>query len=1064
MQNAKDVPNKFGGVSVEIEHLNDQLKFSHNGNPFTLAHLHSLVQQVSSKSSTNDDEAVTGKFGTGFIATHLLSPKITVEGIVELNNEYRDIDMLLDREGDSSEELIKKISFALDRLKETGNQEVFKPCNRVNQMKNEEALLTSFTYKLNTPEARKAATNGIKDIVETLPIALLTNGGKIKQVRVVDESGTVTYRRGNPIVKGSGIKSIEVLITGDNIEGKTPTQMLYAYDSVGEEITLVTEVAVDGHTKLVPIRTTTPMLYRDFPLIGSEKFHFPFIINGKDFNPTEDRNGIVLHAKEDNDAITNRLRIEEAFATAKKFTTSLMEIGIDNRYLLAKTRLPNEKWDNDFSKGWYKNLQEDYRHFLVDLPLVKVSEGGSEYNTLRNAHLPSYGGNNEVKLKFYDLVKPLVGSRKVPLRNDLIDWLDCTGPLEEIESWPVGMRFKLHDLLEELKECETLSALEQKLENTEAINWLRALYSFLIEENEVELFQQFAIVPNCYGLLMKVEENKLYKENLDDPLSDHFLDILRDADPESDWRKILVDRRIKNLPFVTQKKGLSSLSLKLNNKLSDRTDAAAGSRFNLSFFQREDCAQIVGRILRSEKQNATGNSLRSRLYDHVHDLFGWEKEPVITDNLDSFGFTPAIRLLIHLVNNKIQDSIDLSGLAKKLSFTKDETIDWLNKYLQVLQEVEEFRGELETGKIFLNQYQQFDFITNLQDPGTEEYPLPTDLISVLHGLDSNKDWAAELIDSRIKVRRGSAKTFDELGTTLIEVVNSILGQMPKERELTFAEKGESLNTLVEWAENNKDLSTKFLKSFERQSKNLFFDLNFGGGKLRISDMKMLKEDGVVDLLGKIKSSELSTAEVESLIDVVTPETLATVLSQAEDLKAEADHKKAMIAIGETAENAIQIAIQEHVPLAKAGRPFGGRGSFDIRVSNEQNGKYFDIEIKSYAYGGGRSFLFAPDQAKRVIDRTPGFAICLLERKANNLPMHIEYVRENLQTCRVSAQVFQRGYDDYLQHREIEDRPIDPSKLAITILGDARIKVDGNHLKMRGRDFLTLINDIKLYIQ
>jgi hypothetical protein len=1063
MQNAKDVPNKFGGVSVEIEHLNDQLKFSHNGNPFTLAHLHSLVQQVSSKSSTNDDEAVTGKFGTGFIATHLLSPKITVEGIVELNNEYRDIDMLLDREGDSSEELIKKISFALDRLKQTDNQEVFKPCYRINQMQKEEALLTSFTYKLNTPEARKAATNGIKDIVETLPIALLTNGGKIKQVRVVDESGTVTYRRGNPIAKGSGIKSIEVLITGDNIEDKTPTQMLYAYDSVGKEITLITEVAVDGHTKLVPIRSTTPMLYRDFPLIGSEKFHFPFIINGKDFNPTEDRNGIVLHAKEDNDAITNRLRIEEAFATAKKFTTSLIEIGIDNRYLLAKTRLPNEKWDNDFSKEWYNNLQEDYRTFLVDLPLVKVNEDGSEYNSLRNVHLPSYGGSNEIKLEFYDLVKPLVGSSKVPVKHDLIDWLECTGPLGEIENWSVNMRFKLHDLLEELKELETLVALQQKLENVDAISWLKSLYSFLVKENETELFQEYAIVPNCDGLLLKVEENKLYKENLDDPLSDHFLDILKDADPESDWRKILVDRRIKNLPFVTQKKGLSNLSSKLNNKLGDRTDAAAGSRFNLSFFQREDCAQIVGRILRSQKQNATGNSLRSRLYDHVHHLFGWEKEPIITENLDSFVFTPAIRLLIHLVNKKIQDSIDLSGLARKLSFSKDETIDWLNKYLQVLQEAEEFRGELETGKIFLNQYQQFDFITNLQDPGTEEYPLPTDLISVLHGLDSNKDWAAELIDSRIKVRRGSAKTFDELGTTLIEVVNSILGQMPEERELTFAEKGESLNTLVEWAENNKDLSTKFLKSFERQSKNLFFDLNFGGGKLRISDMKMLKEDGVVDLLGKIKSSELSTAQVESLINIVTPETLDTVLSQAEDLKAEADHKKAMLKIGIAAEKAIEIAIQQHIPQAKVNRPRGIRRSFDIRITNPKNNKKFDVEIKSYAQGRGDYFLFAPKQAERAIRGKRGFAICLMERRRDAQFIDESYVREHLKTCRIRPYMFQQGYDDYLMHDEIKDRAIDPSKLAITILGSPRVKVNGTSLRERERDFFTLINDIRVQL-
>jgi hypothetical protein len=35
-------------------------------------------------------------------------------------------------------------------------------------------------------------------------------------------------------------------------------------------------------------------LFLVFPLIGTEKVNFPFIINSFDFKPTKERNGIIL--------------------------------------------------------------------------------------------------------------------------------------------------------------------------------------------------------------------------------------------------------------------------------------------------------------------------------------------------------------------------------------------------------------------------------------------------------------------------------------------------------------------------------------------------------------------------------------------------------------------------------------------------------------------------------------------------------------------------------------------------------------------------------------------------
>ncbi len=79
IQNAKDVVNSTGGVDIKID-FNEQertLRFSHNGKPFTIQNIIFLIEQVSTKDRDEKSSRSTGKFGTGFMTTHLLSAKVT---------------------------------------------------------------------------------------------------------------------------------------------------------------------------------------------------------------------------------------------------------------------------------------------------------------------------------------------------------------------------------------------------------------------------------------------------------------------------------------------------------------------------------------------------------------------------------------------------------------------------------------------------------------------------------------------------------------------------------------------------------------------------------------------------------------------------------------------------------------------------------------------------------------------------------------------------------------------------------------------------------------------------
>lgn len=147
MQNAKDVPNIYNRVSIEIELSPSELRFKHNGNPFRIDNLTGLIQQVSSKPSDSSNEETTGKFGTGFISTHLLSDIIKVQGVIQEPGEIpRKIEMILDRSGDTSEALIPAIEEALDLIDRIDDNELFTAVPDYHQNRREEDLDNVFIY------------------------------------------------------------------------------------------------------------------------------------------------------------------------------------------------------------------------------------------------------------------------------------------------------------------------------------------------------------------------------------------------------------------------------------------------------------------------------------------------------------------------------------------------------------------------------------------------------------------------------------------------------------------------------------------------------------------------------------------------------------------------------------------------------------------------------------------------------------------------------------------------------------------------------------------------------
>ena len=72
--------------------------FEHDGVPFTSNDLAALLSGGSSKDF--ESEETTGRFGTGFLVTHVLAERSRLQGLLKTPNGYELFDLPLDRGGD----------------------------------------------------------------------------------------------------------------------------------------------------------------------------------------------------------------------------------------------------------------------------------------------------------------------------------------------------------------------------------------------------------------------------------------------------------------------------------------------------------------------------------------------------------------------------------------------------------------------------------------------------------------------------------------------------------------------------------------------------------------------------------------------------------------------------------------------------------------------------------------------------------------------------------------------------------------------------------------------------
>lgn len=1024
LQNAKDVPNVFGRVKVRVSLTGKGLAFAHNGDPFTSENITGLIQQVSTKASGGDDEEVTGKFGTGFISTHLLSEKVQVSGItLRPKGVAKRFIIELDRSGRNSEELMPHIEATIDRIKGIDDDEAFETIDNYTASRREHDLDTELTYHFSSKAALTTAQVGLDDLRNTLPFTL-ANVPKIEEVVVVDTTRKFEVTYTCVIVREEdNLREVSVTITTD---GKEDTVYIICWD--GDGVTLMAQVEDLEEYALIPNFGKHPTLYRQFPLIGSEKFFFPFMLNGEAFFPTEERDGLQLNSEEDEDSLANREIIAKAMDEAVEFAEWLIEHGCRNRFVIANTRIPDVHWEPE-ALEWYKGLQGAWRKRIRDLALVENSE--AEPIVLKDAWVPKYGNSKEVKEEFWERYAPFKGYGVVPRKDLLHAWIEALGPQEQLDSWgtDIALYFDLEDMLSDIANAEKLEKIELNAlppaPLPDRMEWLVSILQFAIDQEESDLLDQYAVVPNQNGDLKKLED--LYKESVEEPIPDEILDVM--AQVGIQWRSNLIDRRVRLEGMTHETRGIRDASDTLNELLTKEKKNAQG-QFIEHFLLRDDARSVLLELL-SIVPPGTKDSLRHRLLRRAAELFDIEAGPKKVERCAKFDFSPAMRLLIETMHDELEEFGTVSTLATRLNVEEEEAIQWLDGHLLDLDGNTEFRSWLEYGSVIPSRTYALCAHEDLLNYGTDETPLNDTLLNVLKGLDPEKDQYPNLLADGIGIHLPNTLTLAELGASIQECVKLIRADLAK-GDVDADTVREPLLDLINWCEHHEDEARIYLGGFMPEKDSLFFSL-VARGNLGSGVIKMLGNAGIVAMLKQIDDNDLEYEEVSELLALGGAlGSLNEVIRNAKELLEEKQDFEYKKELGERMEQVLKEALDAEGFQTEV----QGIGSYDISVTNPANGKVFYIELKSSAIGSSESLRLAPSQAMAWRTDAANRALCLIERGTNGSTVSIDYVKQKLRTRNALANDLVAGNNAYNKFHEV----MNGQELEIQLLGEVRVKL------------------------
>lgn len=536
LQNARDAavdPNT--SLVASIEHNEEEIIFRHNGAKFKIDEIAHLIYHGSTKI---EDTETIGQYGSGFLSTHLLSSEIEISGWLDDDDQH--FQFVLKREANSN---VKRLSASMAQAERDFT-------NSLSSEIETDGFTTRFRYQLKDDNAVSAAATGIAALRRCAPFVVVFNR-EFSSIDINSSSGNVQFKVEGPSLKHDGLQQVTV----SQSENGVSTEREYVLAQSGKTSVAV-PLATGDEMECLPV-DEVPKLFLGFPLIGTETFSFPAVINSFDFTPRQDRDGVYI-AQNDND---ENVKNQAAIGTACELLITLLKFaarsGWRNVYTWANIPpIPEKDW---LDQDWLRRRIEELIIDKIRQDSVVLNESG-EVIPHEDLEIP-LAETDEAVERLWLLLDEWEGRRdKLPRRNEAVGWSDAT------RSWATILEYDV-DGFNEVIDCWELSKQIQKVSHDPdqslptfrlsrlqdflkqdicAVEWLNELHGYLIDNGLSEVINQCRIVPSQYGFLRTLP-NLHRDKDIDRELKD-IADLMGQ-------RKIRCDLRDTRLTFLSDKPG-----------------------------------------------------------------------------------------------------------------------------------------------------------------------------------------------------------------------------------------------------------------------------------------------------------------------------------------------------------------------------------------------------------------------------------------------------------------------------------------------------------------------------
>jgi hypothetical protein len=551
LQNAKDsiAEEQNRVVSVQIELDADTVEFRHDGKYFTEQDIRGLINQISSKEVEEGQQTTKiGRFGTGFLTTHLLSKVIEIEGVVKATDQsFYKFKFLLDRQATKTHQLIPKIKNSWQSFHDS--------TKKIDLDYDEKQFNTAFCYLLATEEQRKTARIGIEEFSKLAPfvLAFIPRIGKIEIIDRVSNVTTVFQIKRELIA--------DFVIPVSKIENGEEREVLILY-AASDTVSIATEIVLTESGYSVQRLTGLPKLFCDFPLVGTEEFHFPVMVNSFFFHPQTERDGIWLKGSDDLEVKSNQKILERAVELYGGLLSKITEGNFCNLYNFSETRIPAADIKY-FDAQWYEEfIQGPIRKLIYDAKIVEIENEAHEKKAFSELWFPLKSFSKGVREKMWNFAFDL-SSKAVCKRTHLHDWCDI--------SWEKWQKIDYEVLVRSLDSRKDINTLAQLLGRTEenSFDWINSLGRFILEDDKnLVLFDKYAIVPNRNGEFRKRKD--LHIDKVQDDKLIHILKLLGE-----DWKSILLSNSIDFMSDHVKERDKKDIAVKIIEKLDIESEKSS---------------------------------------------------------------------------------------------------------------------------------------------------------------------------------------------------------------------------------------------------------------------------------------------------------------------------------------------------------------------------------------------------------------------------------------------------------------------------------------------------------